>query len=179
MTHREQITALFKDLAIRHPLVAHTDTLAIPRFYELEWEEMLQGGTAVACVNWTVVLEEYIEEYRDNNGDYVSLFPHVAFLVGKHVPQGNKAAKAQTFLDARGIAHSFIGKLQEHDRLGCDADLPAGVSAPANVDINTLRIQPIRLPYFDHAFGVRASIKIRTDQEGHFSGDEVNWLPRT
>lgn len=179
MTHREQITALFKDVATRHPLIRHTDDLKIPRFYEMEWEEMLQSGSGVAAVNWTLVLEEYVEEFRDNNGGYISLNPNVAFLVGKHVKQGDKAAKAAAFLEARAIAHNIIGKFQEHDRLGCNADLPAGVKAPANVDINTLRIQPIRLPYFDHAFGVRVSIKIRTDQEELFSGDEVEWLSLT
>lgn len=179
MTHREHITALFRDAAMRHPQIQHTNELRLPRFYELEWEEMLQSGSRVACPDWTMVLEEYVEEYRDNNGDYISLLPTVAFLIGRHVRQGDAQAKAQTFLDARAIAHSIVARLRQHASLGCNADLPPGVAAPALVDINTLRIQPLRLPYFDHAFGVRASLRMRTDQEVPFTGEEVEWLPLT
>ncbi|HRH68781.1 MAG TPA: hypothetical protein PLB89_04670 [Flavobacteriales bacterium] len=177
MTHREQITALFLDAAKRHPDILHTDTVKPPRFYELEWEEMVQSGSKLAAVHWTLILEEYVEEFRDNGADYISLFPHIAFLVGKHVPQGNNAAKQATYLEARRIAHSIVGKFRSDERDRCNADLPPGVNAPALVELSTLRIQPIKLPLLDNAYGVRCTIKIRTDQEEHFSRDEVAWLP--
>ena len=111
MTHREHITALFKDAAERHPDIQHSDTLKIPRFYELEWDEMMQFGTGLAVKNWTMVLEEYTEEFRDNNGDYISLLPNIAFMIGKHVPHGKNDLKQQAWTESRNICHNIIAKL--------------------------------------------------------------------
>ena len=67
----DNLSAWFRDAATRHPDILHT--AAKPRFFEMEWDEMMEAATPLAAPSWTLVLEEYTEQVRDNEGDYLSI----------------------------------------------------------------------------------------------------------
>lgn len=169
------ITAWFKDAATRHPDILHTPEK--PRFFEMEWELLMQHGANLSAKSWVLILEDYEEQFADPNADYISITPVIAFMVGRNVPKGNKAALQATYEEARRIGKSIIAKWKQDQLDACDADVPEGVTPPRLVDIHTLRIVRVQLPMFDEAFGVRVSIRIRTDEETTFSRDEVEWVP--
>jgi hypothetical protein len=169
------ITAWFKDAATRHPDILHTPEK--PKFFEMEWELLMQHGANLSAKSWVLILEDYEEQFADPNADYISITPVIAFMVGRNVPKGNKAALQATYEEARRIGKSIIAKWKQDQLDACDADVPEGVTPPRLVDIHTLRIVRVQLPMFDEAFGVRVSIRIRTDEETTFSRDEVEWVP--
>jgi len=177
MTPQEQITAYFKDIATRHPSIRHTE--AKPRFFELEWEEMMQTASPLAATSWVLVLEEYTENLRDNDGDYLSLLPTMAVMVGIHVPQGRKSAKDAAFRDSRTICWDIVDKMKADELAACDADVPAGVRPPRLMDLSSVKLQPIKLPYFDHTFGTRLTFRWRVDKDLDLplDGTRVAWLP--
>lgn len=171
----ENLSLWFRDAATRHPDILHTEQNK--RFFELEWDEMMEAAQPLAAEKWTLVLEEYTEQFVDNLGDYISVLNVVAFMVVKNVTRGEAMEKLNTFEEARRIAKSIVAKLKADELAACDADVPVGVTAPRLVDLSTLRIQRIMPDLFDHAAGVRVIVKVRTDQEATFSRDEVAWAP--
>lgn len=175
MDNLENTSAWFADAATRHPQILHTP--GDPRFFELEWDEMMQAGRPLAAKHWTLVLEDYTERVRDNDGDYLSTLQDLAFVVVRHVKPGAAQAKHATFEAAKLIGKSIIAKLKADASLDCDADVPAGVSPPRHVDLSTVTFMPVMHPAFDHAAGCRVTVRIRTDHELTFERDEVAWLP--
>jgi len=179
MINSTNISAWFKDCAARHPLFLHSESNK--RFFELEWDELMAMVKPMAMLDWSMVLEDYVERYRDNGGDYISILSEISFTVMKHVPR-NKAVsfKMATWDEARTIALGIVGKMKADERDHCDADVPAGVAPPRLVDLNTLKMVPVQPPYADHAFGIRATVTWRTDMPViEFTRDLVAWLPLT
>lgn len=177
MENVANITAWFVDAATRHPDILHST--ANKRFFELEWDEMMQSGAALAAEKWTLAFEDYTEQVRDNDGDYLSIIQVLAFQVVKHVPQGDAVALHANFVEGRRIAKSIVAKMKADELDGCDADVPAGVTAPRLVDLSAVTFMPMLSPYFDHAAGCRCTVRIRTDHEVTFSRNEVAWMPLT
>lgn len=175
MAPDQNITAWFDDAARRHPDIRHSD--ADKRFYEEEWNLMMQNGRSLSAKSWVLLLEDYEERFHDPLADYVTITPELAFMVGRHVPQGKKAELQTTYEEARRIAKSIVAKLYRDCMDACDADVPEGVKPPVMVDLNSLRITRVELPLFDHAFGVRVTILIRTNDETTFTREEAAWLP--
>lgn len=179
MINAANISAWFADCATRHPLFQHSESNK--RFFELEWDQLMAMAKPMAMMDWTLVLEDYVERFRDNGGDYVSILNVISFTVLKHVPR-NKAIslKMDTWNEARDIVMGIVGKMKADEQDSCDADLPAGVKAPRLVDLNTLQLIPVEPPYADHAVGIRASVSWRTDEPDiEFTRDMVAWLPLT
>lgn len=174
MAPDQNITAWFEDAARRHPDIRHTDK--DQRFFEEEWNLMMQNSSKLAAKSFVLVLEDYEERFHDPLADYVTITPELAFMVGRHVPKGKKADLQHTWEEARRIAKGIVAKLYRDCQDACDADVPEGVKPPVMVDLNSLRITRVQLPMFDHAFGVRVTILIRTDQETTFERNEVPWL---
>lgn len=175
MDNLENISAWFRDAATRHPDILHTE--AKPRYYELEWDEMMAAGQPIAAKDFTLVLEDYVENVRDNGGDYLSTLQDLAFMVVKHVPRNAKASvKREMFNRTKLIAKSIVAKLKADELDACDADVPAGVAPPRYVDLSTVTYMPVMPSFFDHAVGCRVTVKIRTDDELEFRRDEVEWV---
>lgn len=176
LANDRNITAWFRDAATRHPDIRHSD--ADQRFFELEWEDLLASGKKQGAKGWYLILEDYTEKFHDPDAEYITITPEVAFLVVRSVPRGKVAEKMQTYEEARRIAKSIVAKLYRDYVDGCDADVPAGVTVPRLVDLNTLRIDRVsNVPLLDNAYGVRTQVMIRTDTETTFTRDEGGWLP--
>jgi len=176
MDNLQNISAWFTDAAKRHPEILHTEKK--PAYFELEWDEMFAAAQPIAAKEYTLVLEDYTENVRDNGGDYLSTLQDLAFMVVKHVPRNAKAnVKRAMFVETKRIAKSIVSKLKADEEAGCDADVPVGVTAPRLVDLSTVSFMPVMPPFFDHAVGCRVTVKIRTDHELTFSRDEVEWVP--
>jgi hypothetical protein len=175
MTLREFLTAWFTDAATRHPLILHTTVK--PRFFELEFDLILQNGVKAAMTGWTVILEDYTTGLRDNDADYISKVPKLAFWVIKHVPHGKKADLQDAYEDAEGIAQDIIAKLYQDSLDGiCDADVPAAITiVPRSVDLNSVSFQPLG-PELDNAYGTRCTVNIRMDKEVNLSRTRVAWV---
>jgi hypothetical protein len=171
------ITAWFTDAATRHPDILHSATNK--RFFELEWDEMIENGQALSVLNWTLILEDYVEQPRDNDGDYVSIVQTISFMVVKHVPIGDVDAKKLAFEKGRSICWDIIAKMKADEGAGiegCDPDVPAGVSAPHFEDLNSTRIIVVQPDFLDHACGARATVLWRTDNEVDLSRNRVAWV---
>ena len=175
MTSSENLTAWFMDAATRHPDILHTTDN--PRFFELEWDEIVQSGGLAALPGWALVLEDHEDSMEDNDGDYISRRTNLAFMVLRTVPIGDLPAKKAAYIDAQRIAEQVLAKLYTDSLLGhCDADLPPGIMPPVKVLLNTarcIRVGPV--PVFDNAFGCRISLDIRTHEEVDMSTDSVSW----
>lgn len=178
MTAAQNITAWFTDAATRHPDIRHGDGGAV-RFFELEWDELIQNGGMQALTHWTLVLEDYDESMEDSGADYYARRPHLAFMVVKTVPQGDLPGKKQAYIDAQRIAEQVLAKLfTDTDTGPCTADVPAGVRVPVKVLIDTVkgtRVGPV--PAFDHAFGYRISVDVRMDGDVDLDSSHTAWLP--
>lgn len=174
------ITAWFEDAATRHPEILHNPaTEAGKRFFELEWDEMVQNAKQLSNTGWYLILEDYREEFQDNNADYISQTPTITFWVIRNVKPGDRADKKQAYQDARRIARSIWSKLARdtHNYLAeCDADVPDGVSLPADVLLGTLVVDRLQHPMFPSSFGVRCMLKIRTNHEESLD-EETEWVP--
>ncbi len=177
MTSAENITAWFTDAATRHPDIRHTPQ--VPRFFEMEWDEIVQNGAMAALPAWALVLEDGEDAMEYNEGDYTSRRTSIAFMLLRTVPVGDTAHKKATYTEAQRIAEQVLAKLnndalEEH----CDADLPPGISPPVKVLLNSvrgMRVGPV--PAFDHAFGYRIALDIRTNNEVDMDPQNAGWLP--
>lgn len=174
----ENITAWFTDAAARHPDILHTAQK--PRFFEMEWDEIIQSGKAMALPHFALVLEDYEEGMNDNGGDYITRMPQLSFMVLRTVPPGKLALKKETYTKAKLIAESILAKLHSDCDAGvCDADVPTGVIPPVHVLISSVKgtkVGPV--PAFDQAFGYRLSVNIRTDNNVDLTTDNTAWVPR-
>ena len=174
MKLRAAITAWFLDAATRHPLILHTT--ATPRFFEAEFELLLQNGVKLAATGWTLLLEDYTTQLRDNDHDYVSKVPKMAFWIVKHVKQGSKAELQATYETAEDIAQDIIAKLHQDVLNPCEADVPAAIDLlPRSVDLSSVSFQPIG-PELDHAFGIRTMVNVRVDEEVNLERNRTAWV---
>lgn len=174
----ENLTAYFKDIATRHTAIQHTD--ADPRFFELEWDEMVSNGKALSNDHFYLILQDYKEQFDDNKAEYYPQFPVISFMIVKAVKPGKTSDKKAVYQEARRIAKGIIAKMRKDgidSREDCEADVPVNVAPPSAVFIKTLSFQRIAPPFFAHSFGVLATIKIHTDIEEDFPVDEDDWLP--
>lgn len=181
LPYDQNITAYFLDVAMRHPNIRHDpDDVEEPRFFEMEWDEMLSNPRTLSATNWTLILEDYRERFHDNRGDYISSKPMVTFMVLRHSPRGDRDAKHQSWHQARAIAHAIIGKLQadmEQYRNTCTADVPEGIKPPHHIDLNTLTMERVQPEIFDFAVGCRTTFGWLMDHEEQFTRSEAAWLP--
>lgn len=165
------ITAWFKDAATRHPLIQHSDASSkTKRFFEIEWDEMLQNGQQLGIPKdaWYLCLEDYREEYDENDTEYISMLPVLRFWVIRSVKPGDLADKKLAYEEARAIARSIWSKLKKdaHDYLvDCSADVPDGVELPADVYLNTLKVDRLQHPMFTDSYGVSVMLKVRYNHE--------------
>ena len=178
MSNTSNITAYFRDVATRHPLILHSATNK--RFFELEWDQMTQNGAELAFTNWSLILEDYIEQPNDNGGDYVSLNMSISFYIIKHVPIDDVAATQAAFEGARQICWDIIAKMKADEACGeegCNPDVPAGVTAPRFEDLNQTQVILVQPPFGDNPAGARATVRWRTDEEVDLRRDRVAWVP--
>lgn len=175
MTARESLTAWFTDAATRHPAIGHTT--AKPRFFEAEFDLILQNGVKVAMTGWTLILEDHTTALRDNEHDYVSKVTRAAFWVVRHVKQGSKAVLEETYHQAEAIALDVIAKLHQDVLDTCNADVPPAITLlPRDLDLNSVNLQPIG-PELDHAYGIRCAVSMRFDEDVDLSRERVAWTP--
>lgn len=181
LPYDENITAWLLDAATRNRDIQHDP--ADPkkkRFFEMEWEEMMQNATQLSATHFCLVLEDYKEQFRDNDADYISSTPVIAFMILRAVTTGRVEEVKTAYKEARRIALSITGKLKQdtidHNN-ECEADVPPDVVPPKLLDYNTLSIQKVRPPMFLHAFGVRAVMKLRLDHEVTLGRVDADWLP--
>lgn len=177
----KNITEWFRDMATRHTAIQHVEgDESKKRFFELEWDEMMTNAQALSNDVWYLILEDYREQFRDNGAEYVSITPLVSFWVLKAVDLGDAAQKMATYQEARRIALGIVKKMKKdtNDQISdCEADVPDGVIPPKLVDLSTLTVDRLAHPMFTHSFGVRVSVKLRTDHEEPFERDDADWLP--
>jgi hypothetical protein len=174
------LTAWFRDAATRHPKILHVETVPGKRFFEMEWDEMVQNGKQLANDKWYLILEDYKEQFFDNGGEYITITPVLSFLVVRSTPLGNSEKKMETYVEAREIAKSIVQKLHA-DSIACrnntDADVPPGVVPPVNVELGTLTFQRVQPPMFAHSAGVYCTVRVRTNEEEDFGSSDVDWVP--
>lgn len=172
----KQLTAWFTDAATRNPDIRHTS--AKPRFFEMEWDEIIQSGAAMALPHFALVLEDYEDGMNDNGHDYISGTMNIAFLIIRTVPPGKRAMKKETYAKARKIARDILAKLHSDADAGpCDADVPNGITPPVKVLLSTMsgqRIGPV--PAFDQAFGYRLQVTIRVHDDPALDMSGTQWL---
>ncbi len=177
MSNSTQITSWFTDAATRHPDILHS--AADKRFFELEWDEMTQAAQPLSVPNWTMILEDYVEMPRDNDGDYVSIVQVISFMIVKHVPIGDLAAKKLAFEKGRSMCWDIIAKMKADEGAGdegCEPDVPTGVHAPRFEDLNSTQIIVVQPDFLDHACGARATVRWRTDHEVNLTRTRVAWV---
>jgi len=181
MSNLTNIIAYFEDLATRHPAVQHSAIKQ--RFFDLEWDEMVENGATLAGTGWNVVLEDFKEEYRVDGGEHEMIRASIAIMVLTNVPRGKQAEKNTAYENARQIAKSFLAKMKREHYNDCEPDLPIGVFPPEWIDLNAVtftRVQP-RFTGFDHSCGVR--MVVRWQSEIPFgemlAQDDTPWIPLT
>lgn len=177
MTDRENIRLWFLDACARHPDIAHTD--ARPRFFEMEFDEIVQGSASMAMQGYNVILEDYREKLNDNLGDYHSETALLAFWVVTHVGVGKAEAKRAAYAACKAKAFDLLAKMwNDSCAIGEEADLPAGIVRPHAIDLNAVETMTVG-PVFDHAYGIRMSVNWLDHQEVDLSRERVAWNPLT
>lgn len=179
MSHNENITNWFTDAATRHPTILHT--AAQPRFFEMEFDLIIQNGQKMAMKDWTIILEDHKNRYLTNGDDYHRKIHKVAFWVVKQVKQGNKQERQEAYNEAEIIGEDIIGKLAAdsgvlEDTERCSADVPDGVEPPWDFDLSTVESMPIG-PEFDNAYGMRFTLDWNSTKDVVISRDRVEWEP--
>lgn len=180
MTPAQHITAYFTDAATRHPLILHNPTATIPRFFEMEFDLIIQNGSKLAMKDWTLILEDHTDRLRSNADDYVHVIHKVAFWIIKHVPQGKKADLVAAYATAETIGYDIIGKLVADSGMlenteRCSADVPDDVEPPYDFDLATVEKMQIG-PEFDHAYGARFSFDWNSTKEITINRARAAWV---
>lgn len=163
MSNLTNIIAYFEDMATRHPAILHSADEQ--RFFDLEWDDMVENGAKLAGTGWNVVLEDFREEYLVDGGEHEMVRASIAVMILTNVPRGKQAKKNTAYELSRHIAIDFLAKMKRERFNDCDPDLPVGVFPPEWVDLNTAtftRVQP-RFTGFDHSCGVRMVVRWLSD----------------
>lgn len=175
MTDRENIHQWFLDACTRHPDIAHTE--ARPKFFEMEFDEIVQSGARMAMQGFNVILEDYREKLNDNGGDYHSETALLAFWVVTQVGAGKATARRAAYAACKTKAYDLLAKMvRDSCIMGEEADLPAGLVRPHAIDLNAVETMTVG-PVFDQAFGIRMSVNWLDHQEVDLSRERVEWTP--
>lgn len=175
----QNITAYIEDMARRHPLVLHGEA-GVQRFFDLEWDDMVENGAKLAGKGWNIVLEDYQEEHREDGGEYEYYVASVAIMILTNVPRGKEGFRKDAYVTARAIAQSFRAKMKREHAGNCDPDVPDGVRCPEWVDPNKGRFQRVQPPFngFDNSAGIRMVVRWTGTDETPLDKDTTEWLPR-
>lgn len=173
-------TEWFRDAATRCPEIAHVqDDPEQQRFFEMEWDEMMQSRRNLSNEHFTLILLDYKEKFNDNKGEYYSNTPVLQFLVIRSVDAG--VDKKPIYNEARRIAMKVLNKMVTDSlsmREECEADVPEGVYPPKEVDLGSLTIDRVQPEEFISSYGVLFTIKVLTDHETVFRRpDSDTWTP--
>lgn len=163
MDHSPNITAYFKDIATRHPSIAHNDDTN-KKFRELEWDEMMQEGGALGLPGFYCILEDYTNNFADSLSEYPVINPTIALLIVRHYTPGHATDKMSAFTEAEAIAFAITQKVRKDaENGGCEADVATGVRPPRALELNgssAIRILP---PMWLNSAGVRLTLRLRYD----------------
>ena len=174
MDNFTNLIAYFRDMATRHPDILHT--AAKPRFFFLEWDTMVESGQKLAATGYTLVVEDFKEQLKVDGGEHETVVQSVALMVLRHAKPGNQADVMEAYTDSRRICRSLLAKMRREHFNNCAPDVPAGITVPEWVDLNSATITAVKPPFFDNAYGMRMVVQCRTRDEGLLTEDDTEWV---
>lgn len=149
----QEYTDYFKELAETYNPIGHVDGSNI-RYYESDVEGFITDPPKTTDL---LLINEAREEYlKSSNSDFYKVMSKGSILVVQHVRQGDHAARALVYSEAKGHCWEIAARMREHQE-NCDRVL--------NINLNSIMVHPAAPAYLSNYYGARMEFDMDTEKD--------------